>query len=129
MQMQSKTMQDAPSKSVEHMSTSDSPVASVEQEKLAASTDTELGRRKEKKKKRKRDDVIDDIFDMGGKKKKTSVAAQDSTSGVVQVPAPASGKAAHVQSDQGLADVLGAIKEVPKGTALKEGRKHKNKSS
>lgn len=120
MQMQSKAMQSAPSKST--------PAVPVEQEKLAASTEVE--RRKEKKK-RKRDDVIDDIFDMGNKKKKTSVAAQDSTSGVVQVPAPASGEAAqdHIQSDQGLADILGAIKEVPKGTALKEGRKHKNKSS
>lgn len=76
--------------------------------------------------KRKHDDVIDDIFEMGSKKKKTVVGGEGSA-GMVQAPVSTTPhvKPDHIRTDKGLVDVLGAIKQVPKGAALKEGRKYK----
>lgn len=91
---------------------------------IAVTTSTEGRKERRGDKKRKREDVIDDIFQAGTKKKLTGIVAQDSA---IPVAASATPKVEHsnMQFDKGLADVLGAIKEVPKGAALKESRKHK----
>lgn len=100
-----------------------SPSVSTEEEKDA-----------KKEKKRKREDAIDEIFETqtgnGNRKKK---AAKDGIKAEVLAPTPvASSKeksANPVQEDKSLASVLGAIREVPKGTALKEGKRHKKSKS
>jgi hypothetical protein len=122
MQMQTKSMGGASSESANHTFPLGSTPTTIEQE--PANTTTIEGRKEKRgdNKKRKRDDVIDDIFQMGTKKKMT---AQDSAGRAPSSSAPK----LSIQFDKGLADVLGAIKEVPKGAAMKEGRKHKKDKS
>lgn len=90
--------------------------------------------KEEKVKKRKREDVIEDIFETKHTHKNTSakpeqigrvLSSQPPTNLVnsqVLEPVP---KIQLEPADKSMADILGAIREVPKGTAVREGKRHK----
>lgn len=103
------------------------PLSSTQSDSTAPQHDGKIG---EKKKKRKRDDVIEDIFESTTRHKK-STTTPSSTTTVTQIMLDTTAvpdaklKAQLESTDKSMADVLGAIKEVPKGTALREGKRHK----
>lgn len=79
--------------------------------------------REERKKRKREGDDIDDIFGAAGGRPPPKKAPRPQAVPVV-ADIPAKDEEAMV-TDKGLADVLGAIKDVPKGTALREGKRHK----
>lgn len=82
------------------------------------------GRHRIKDKKRHAD-AIDDIFSSSGKVKKRKRGDDESAPVVSTKPVEAKPAPVAPVADKGLKDILGAIKDVPKGQALREGSRHK----
>lgn len=101
------------------------------------STSAEEEKDKKKEKKRKREDAIDEIFESqagGGNRKmkapkEVSQAESSAPTSAATGPSSKAKAVKLVEGDDALASVLGAIRDVPKGTALKEGKRHKKSNS
>jgi hypothetical protein len=86
-----------------------------------------------KRKKREREaqpaDAIDAIFDSTSERKRKKISIEERAEMASAVPVAVTDAHAKASvTDKGLNDILGAIKDIPKGQALREGKYGKKKS-
>lgn len=98
--------------------------------KPAGEAEGETTHRHKKDKKKRSADAIDDIFGSSGKKRRRDedVAMPSVVSKAIPAAVDIQNPpVAEKEKDKDLKDILGAIKDVPKGQALREGGRHHKK--